>query len=309
MSPLTADAPFLSDRLNLAAESIASQTGGWLDKHPPSVALILGSGLGALADKALERFPDAPALPYAAVEGFPHQGQGVAGHKHRMVLWPLSEAENAPSVIAFQGRLHPYEGYSGLEATYPVWLAKALGAERLLVTNAAGGIGAHLAPGDLMLIRDQLNLTGLNPLRELAGLGPREALPFAIPEMPFIDMGRAYDPEFRQLIETVAEKQGTPLKKGVYAGLLGPTYETPAEVRMLQQLGGDAVGMSTVLEVVVARYLEMKTAGLSCITNFGAGLSANTLSHEDVLETSRQATSRFEALLTGVLRQLAQQPA
>jgi len=247
----------------------------------PEVAVILGSGLSAVAD-AVE---DAVAVSYGELPAFPSVGE-VAGHAGRLITGRIS----GTPVIVFQGRVHCYQGASALEAAYPARLAAALGAKTLLVTNAAGGVAGHLSPGDLMLISDHLNLMGRNPLVGWAG-----------PEggTPFVSMSDVYDPALRQLARKVAAEQGFRLQEGVYAGLLGPTYETSAEVAMLRTLGADAVGMSTVPEVIAARALDMRVLGLSLITNVAAGVG---LSHEEVLERGKAATATLVDLLLAILQ-------
>lgn len=252
----------------------------------PDVALVLGSGLGGFADtlSGATRIPygDIPHMPVSAVAG--HAGQLVIG-----------EAEGA-RCVAMQGRVHLYEGHDPSEVVFGLRLMLRLGARTVIVTNAAGGANPVLEPGDLMLIEDHLNLTGRTPL-----LGPNDD---AIgPRFP--DMSRAYDPELRALACRVAAARGVPLRTGVYAGLLGPSYETPAEIRMMQRLGADAVGMSTVLETIAARHAGARVLGISCITNKGAGLSAHLLDHAEVQETADRVRDRFVALLRGVLGELA----
>jgi purine-nucleoside phosphorylase len=217
-------------------------------------------------------------MPTAAVAG--HAGNLVVGNR------------GARRIAAMQGRAHLYEGWGPRDVVFGVRLMAQLGARTLIVTNAAGGIAPHLVPGDLMAISDQLNLTGTSSL-----LGPNDERL----GKRFVDMTDAYD---RGLIDTasvVAQELGFELRRGVYAGLLGPAYETPAEVRMLRTLGADAVGMSTVLEVLAARHLGMRVLGISCISNLAAGLSDRPLSHEEVQETGRRVAARFESLLSGVL--------
>jgi len=248
----------------------------------PDVAMVLGSGLGAYAD-TLE---DARAIPYVEI---PHMRlSSVSGHAGNLVIG----GRGGKRVVAMQGRTHLYEGHTAYDVTFGVRLLGRLGAKILIVTNAAGGISSELAVGDLMAITDQINLTGtsslLGPNQER--LGPR-----------FLDMTAAFDPELIEMTATVTANQGFELKRGVYAGLLGPAYETPAEVRMLRTLGADAVGMSTVLEVLAARHMGMRVLGISCISNLAAGMGESPLSHGDVEETSGSVRSRFESLLSGVL--------
>ena len=254
----------------------------------PRVALVLGSGLGSFAD-TLE---GATRIPYDDIPGMPVSG--VAGHAGRLVV---GRAEGVPCV-AMQGRVHLYEGHDPSEVVFGLRLMMRLGAKVVIVTNAAGGANPALEPGDLMLIEDHLNMTGRTPL-----LGPNDdALG---PRFP--DMSEAYDPGLRRLARKVAGELGISLRGGVYAGLLGPSYETPAEIRMLQRLGADAVGMSTVLETVAARHAGARVLGISCITNKGAGLSAQLLDHAEVQEVADRVRDRFVSLLRGLLVALSKE--
>ncbi|HUG40044.1 MAG TPA: purine-nucleoside phosphorylase [Longimicrobiales bacterium] len=250
----------------------------------PEVALVLGSGLGGLAD-AVE---DAVRIPYGEIPGF--TASTVVGHAGRLVAGRME----GRSVLAFQGRHHAYEGHPAAALALPVRTAGALGARVLIATCAAGGVNAEFAAGDLMLFEDHLNLMGQNPL-----VGP--VLPG---EERFPDMTRAYDPALRDLAESVADREGIAVTKGVYAALLGPSYETPAEVRMLARLGADAVGMSTVPEVIAARANGMRVLGIALITNPAAGISGLPLSHEEVVAAAAEAAERFQRLVRGVLREL-----
>ncbi|GBC82370.1 Purine nucleoside phosphorylase 1 [bacterium HR10] len=236
----------------------------------PEVGLVLGSGLGAVA----ERLADVLVLEYAEIPHFPPVT--VVGHPGRLWLGRLS----ATAVAVLQGRFHYYEGYSMEEVTFPVRVLGALGVRELIVTNAAGGINLRLRPGSLMLIADHLNLMGVNPLR-----GPNEER-FG-PRFP--DMTAVYSPRLRALAREVAREMGLTLEEGVYAAVSGPSYETPAEVRMLRQLGADAVGMSTVPEAIVARHMGMEVLGISVIANMAAGIAERPLRHEDVLEAAARA--------------------
>lgn len=249
----------------------------------PRVALVLGSGLGAFADELEDRL----AIPYAEIDGMPVSN--VSGHAGNLVL---GVAEGVP-VVAMQGRVHLYEGHGTEAVVFGTRLMVALGASTVVVTNAAGGIREGLSPGDLMGIQDHLNLTGSNCLVGTNDdtLGPR-----------FVDMTEAYDRTLLKMADDAARSLGFEMKRGVYAGLLGPTYETPAEVRMLRTLGADAVGMSTVLETIAARHMGARVLGISCITNIAAGLGGGLLSHDEVKETADRVRDRFVALLRGVLR-------
>jgi purine-nucleoside phosphorylase len=247
----------------------------------PAVALILGSGLGALAD----RIDDAIAIPYADVPGFARST--VAGHRGRLVAGRLEGVD----VVAFQGRYHAYEGHEASVLAAPVRAAAALGVGHLVVTCAAGGVNRALGPGTLMLLTDHLNLMGRNPL-----VGPvREG------EARFPDMTEPYDAGLRDTARAVARELGIELADGVYAAVLGPSYETPAEIRMLERLGADAVGMSTVPEVIVARALGLRVLGLALVTNAAAGITGAPLEHDDVLDASTEAATRFQALVRGVV--------
>jgi purine-nucleoside phosphorylase len=253
----------------------------WLKKRisgVPDVAMILGSGLGALCDE----FEDAVALDYSEIPGFPESA--VEGHAGKLVCGRLA----GKTVVAMQGRVHYYEGWSMQEVTFPVRAFALWGIERLLVTNSAGGANPDYQPGDLMVIADQINLTGVNPLRGANDerFGPR-----------FPDMSYAYDPQFRETILSAGKSLGIELRQGVYAGFSGPSYETPAEIRMIQTLGGDAVGMSTVPEVIVANHGAMKVGGISCITNLAAGLGSERLNHDEVKETADRVREQFSSLV------------
>jgi purine-nucleoside phosphorylase len=253
--------------------------------EPPEIALVLGSGLGAVAG-ALE---SAVAVRYAEVPGMPTSA--VVGHAGRFCLGKLA----GRNVVAMQGRVHLYEGYSAEQVVFGVRLMLRLGARTLIVSNAAGGIRADLTPGTIMVIEDHLNLTSHNCLRgpDDPALGPR-----------FPDMTAAYTPELRHCAVSVAKAAALPIAQGVYAGLLGPNYETPAEIRMLRTLGADAVGMSTVLEVIAARHMGARVLGLSCITNAAAGLGQATLNHQEVERTANNSRAQFLRLIEGVLKEL-----
>lgn len=247
----------------------------------PRVALVLGSGLGELA----ERVEDPLVVPYAEIPGF--ASSTVVGHEGRLVAGRLEGLD----VLAFQGRYHAYEGHDSAVLATPVRTARALGAEILVVTCAAGGVNRSFGPGTLMLLADHLNLMGGNPL-----VGPvREG------EVRFPDMTEPYDAELRRRARDVASARGIHVEEGVYAAVLGPSYETPAEIRMLERLGADAVGMSTVPEVIVARAAGMRVLGIALISNAAAGISGELLDHEDVIAAGVEAADRFQALILGVL--------
>ncbi len=270
----------LHARLDAAADAVRARS-----SRVPRVALVLGSGLGAYADT----LTDAVAIPYDAIPGIPPCH--VSGHAGQLVL---GEAEGV-SVAAMQGRVHLYEGHDPGDVVFGLRLLVHLGADVALVTNAAGGVNPELTPGDLMLITDQLNLTGTSALvgPNDERLGPR-----------FPPMNDAFDPELREIAEEGARALGFELRQGVYAGLLGPAYETPAEVRMLRTLGADSVGMSTVLEVLAARHMGARVLGLSCITNAAAGLAPEAPNHDEVKAVAAQVREHFVALLGAILRRL-----
>jgi purine-nucleoside phosphorylase len=260
-----------------AAEAIRARLGD----RTPRIAIVLGSGLGPLAD----RLEDAVRMPYQEIPGF--ELPSVEGHKGELVAGKLAGKD----VIAQSGRFHLYEGHSADTAALPVRAFADLGVDTLIVTNAAGGIRRTFRRGTLMLIADQINLTFRNPL-----FGPVRR-----GEERFPDMSASFDPGLRTLARTVGRRLGLSLDEGVYAGLIGPSYETPAEVRMLERLGADAVGMSTVLEVVTARANGMRCLGISTITNLAAGISPAALSHEEVMETAAQVGRELGDLVEGLV--------
>jgi purine-nucleoside phosphorylase len=265
-------------------ETVAAVT----TRHPgvPALGLILGSGLGAYAD----RFRNSTVVPFEDLPNFPRST--VLGHSGNLVI---GEAEGIPAV-ALQGRVHYYEGYSMAEVTYPTRVLGCLGIKQLIVTNAAGGINVNFRPGDLMLITDHINMMGANPL-----IGPNlEELGVRFP-----DMSEAYDFEMRRTAREIAALRGIALREGVYVGLTGPSYETPAEIRMCRGLGGDAVGMSTVPEVIVANHMGIRVLGISCITNMAAGILPQKLTHQEVIDTTEKVKERFISLLSGIIPVLA----
>jgi purine-nucleoside phosphorylase len=243
--------------------------------------LILGSGLGAIADE----FQDATRIPFEEIPEFPPAT--VQGHAGAIVIGTL---EGVPCV-ALQGRFHLYEGHDAALAALPVRVMAAMGAKALLVTNAAGGIHPDFGPGQLMLIEDHINLTGRNPL-----IGP-----VVEGDLRFPDMTEPYDPVFKDAAIAVARQVKVRLTRGVYCALLGPTYETAAEVRMLAKLGADAVGMSTVHEVIAARHMGVRVLGISCLTNLAAGLTDQPLSHADVERSARAASAALISVVRGVI--------
>jgi purine-nucleoside phosphorylase len=251
----------------------------------PQIGLILGSGLGVLADEIEEPVK----IPYSEIPDFPVST--VEGHAGQLVFGKLSGV----TVAAMQGRFHFYEGYSMEKVTFPVRVMKELGIETLIVTNAAGGVNESFAPGDLMLISDHINNMGTNPLigPNDSQLGPR-----------FPDLSEAYSKELRSLARETAKSIGIEVQEGVYVGNSGPVYETPAEVRMLRFLGGDAVGMSTVPEVIVARHSGMKVLGISCISNMAAGILDQPLSHDEVIETTEKVKSTFLRYVKDLVKEI-----
>ena len=270
----------LYDRVHAAAQHVRSKT-----DFVPQVGLILGSGLGGFADTLDKKI----AIDYGDIPYFPRSH--VVGHKGRLVLGEKGGA----CCIAMQGRVHMYEGHRAETVAFPARVLVALGAKVIIVTNAAGGLNPSWQPGTLMLIRDHIDLLRDHALRgpNDERLGPR-----------FPDMTTAYAPELRALVKDVAAQQQVSLQEGVYVAMPGPTYETPAEVKMLQGLGADATGMSTVPEVVVARHMGARVIGISCITNQAAGISGHALSHDEVTETATRVRATFEGLLAGILEAL-----
>ncbi|MDY0396517.1 purine-nucleoside phosphorylase [Virgibacillus halophilus] len=240
----------------------------------PTIGLILGSGLGVLADQ----IKDPVTIAYKHIPHFPEST--VSGHKGQLVIGELEGQQ----VIAMQGRFHYYEGYTMQQVTFPVRVMKELGVETLIVTNAAGGINTDFEPGALMIITDHINNMGNNPL-----IGPNEES--AGPRFP--DMSQAYDPELIKLAKVCANGLGLGVEQGVYVANTGPAYETPAEIRMLRAMGGDAVGMSTVPEVIVARHSGMNVLGISCISNMAAGIMDQPLTHQEVMETTDKVREDF----------------
>ncbi|MDG0813159.1 purine-nucleoside phosphorylase [Cohnella rhizosphaerae] len=251
----------------------------------PEVGLILGSGLGVIGDD----MEQAVTIPYADIPHFPVST--VEGHAGELVVGRL---QGRP-VALMRGRFHMYEGYEPERTALPVRVMKLLGIKTLFVTNAAGGVNLSYEPGNLMIISDHLNLTGRNPL-----VGPNDnALGVRFP-----DMSDAYTRRLRQIAKETAAELGIPVREGVYAGLLGPNYETPAEIRMLRAVGADAVGMSTVSEVLVARHSGLEVIGISCISNMAAGILDQPLSHEEVMETTERVKQQFIRLVLALLPKL-----
>ena len=244
----------------------------------PQVGVVLGSGLGAFVDQ----IQDKVTLAY---DDIPHFKQTtVEGHEGRLILGKIGNVE----VAVMQGRYHAYEGHHTDQVVFPVRLLARLGIDSIILTNASGGVNESYKSGDLVMITDHINLSGQNPLvgPNIAELGPR-----------FPDMTKAYDPKLQEILMSQAKVQGVDLKKGVYAGVLGPTYETPAEVRMIRILGGDLVGMSTVPESIAANHLGLSVAGVSCVTNMAAGIENVKLQHSDIKEQALKVMQKFSSLL------------
>jgi purine-nucleoside phosphorylase len=255
----------------------------------PAAGLILGSGLGAFADT----LTDARHVDYGDIPHF--SASTVAGHAGRLVYG----RKNGLDLLVMQGRVHYYEGHTLADVVRPIRVLGALKTPKVIITNAAGSVRPDVKPGQIICIRDHLNLLGDNPL-----VGPNDdRLGTRFP-----DMSAAYDPELRQTAKAVAESQGWPMREGVYACMIGPSYETPAEIAMIGRLGGDLVGMSTVPEVIAARHMGIRILGLSCVTNMAAGLSAGPLSHAEVAETAERVKKQFLALLDGLMDRLAATP-
>ncbi|HYW70988.1 MAG TPA: purine-nucleoside phosphorylase [Pyrinomonadaceae bacterium] len=267
----------LYDRAQHAAEQIRSRI-----NTAPTVAVVLGSGLGGFADE----LAGATAIPYKEIHGFAQAT--VAGHAGKLVI---GQAGNV-SIAAMQGRFHFYEGYSLDEVTLPVRVLKMLGVQTLILTNAAGSLNTELTPGSLMLISDHINLMGANPL-----IGPNDDR-FG-PRFP--DLTATYDPDLQNLVIEEAKAMNIDLRRGVYAALSGPSYETPAEIHMVRTLGADAVGMSTVPEAIVARHMGVRIIGISCITNLAAGVSNRPIDHSHVMEVGLRVRGQFTELLRNVI--------
>ena len=266
-----------------AADRVRSRLGARAPVAPVA-AIVLGSGLGDLA----ARIENPVRVPYAEIPGF--HATNVAGHRGELIHGTLGGRE----VLALAGRVHMYEGHGARTAAYPVRVLHALGARVLFVSNAAGGISRAFAPGDLMIIEDHLNLMFRNPL--FGAVEPTDER--------FPDMSAPWSPRLVALLRACATKTGVPVRSGVYAGLLGPNYETPAEVRMLATLGADAVGMSTVPEAIVAAAMKMEVAGISLITNAAAGISGAPLNHAEVVEVGTRAAGRFAMVVEEFIRRL-----
>jgi len=265
-----------------AAQSVLART-----PLRPKIGLVLGSGLGGFADSLSE----ATRIPYADIPTFPQST--AIGHAGRMVI---GKADSV-AVAAMQGRVHLYEGYSAQEVTFPIRVFGRMGIRAVVLTNAAGGINRAYAQGALVLIRDHINLQETNPL-----VGPNDDR-FGV---RFPDMTRAYSRPYREMAREEAGKLGITLHEGVYAALLGPSYETPAEIEYLRRIGADLVGMSTVAEVIAARHMGINVLAISCVTNMAAGILDQPLSHAEVMETGERVKTTFESLLRAVLPRVAE---
>jgi purine-nucleoside phosphorylase len=285
----------LYSRAQAAAEYVRGRTG-----VAPSLGVILGSGLGGFATQVA----GAVAIPYAEIPHFPQST--VEGHSGRLVVGTIGGV----AVAVMQGRVHAYEGYTIEQVTFPTRVLGLLGCKRLIVTNAAGGIRPNLPPGSLVAISDHINLTGTN-----AALGPNEPR-FAMVTgagQRFFDMSTAYSPTLRKIAQAEAVRQRIALSEGVYVAVLGPSFETPAEIRAFRTLGADLVGMSTVHEVIVARHMGIEVLGISLVTNMAAGVpsigsaTAETIEHFDVMEIGRRVERPFTSLLAAVIPQIAAQ--
>jgi purine-nucleoside phosphorylase len=265
-----------------AAQSILQRT-----PLRPKIGLVLGSGLGGFADS----LTDSSRIPYTEIPAFPRST--AIGHAGQMVIGK----SGAIPVAAMQGRVHLYEGYSAHEVAFPMRVFGRLGIRAVILTNAAGGINLNYQQGALVLIRDHINLQGTNPLA-----GPNDDR-FGV---RFPDMTHAYAKDYRAIAREEAANLGLPLHEGVYAALLGPSYETPAEINYLRIIGADLVGMSTAFEVIAARHMQIKVLAISCVTNMAAGILDQPLSHQEVMETGERVKSSFEALLRAVLPRIEQ---
>ena len=270
----------ISVMLNSAVEFIKEKIGDF----KPEVGIILGSGLGDLADEYCLK-----SISYSEIPGF--EASTISGHKGQLVFAEI----NGKKVVMMQGRFHFYEGHSIQKVVFPVKVMKKLGVKTLIVTNAAGGVNPNFRPSDLMIITDHINYMGVNPL-----IGPNDD---SMGER-FPDMSEIYTPEYVELIKKVAKNQSIDIQEGVYMALTGPSYETPAEVKMARIIGADAVGMSTVPEAVTACWAGMKVIGLSCICNSAAGVSTVGLSHADVIHAAGVAKDKFKRLVKEVIREI-----
>jgi purine-nucleoside phosphorylase len=282
MTTVTQSAPLDEfSRAEAAVEFIRSKTA-----LRPEIALVLGTGLGDFA----EGMADAVRIPYGEIPHFPRST--AIGHAGRLVVGSVA----ATPVAVMQGRVHLYEGHSIKDVAFPIRVFGRMGIRSVILTNAAGGISSDLHPGCLVLIRDHINLQGVSPL-----IGPNDDR-FGL---RFFDMGNAYDPQFRRLAQEEAARLGIWLGSGVYAALLGPSFETHAEIQYLKKIGVDLVGMSTVPEVIVARHMGVRVLAFSCVTNLAAGLSDQPITHQEVLEIGARVQTEFVALLSAVIPRIS----
>jgi purine-nucleoside phosphorylase len=267
----------LYERAEHAARIVRART-----KLEPRIAIVLGSGLGGFADE----FDEAVGVPYEEITGFARST--AQGHAGRLVIGKIDDIP----VVAMQGRVHYYEGYSLEQVTFPIRTFKLLGVKTLILTNAAGGINVELSQGALMVLSDHLNLMGDNPLRGANDerFGPR-----------FPDMSAVYAPELQEIVVEEAKAIGVEVRRGIYGALSGPSYETPSEIHLLRNLGADAVGMSTVPEAIVARHMGLEVLGISCITNMAAGITDEPINHEEVMATGDRVREVFTLLLQRVV--------
>jgi len=272
----------LLGRLDAAADTIRRKR-----DTVPLVGLVLGSGLGAFADSLEDR----AAIPFEKIPSFP-VSSGVVGHAGELVLGNVGKTP----VVVLSGRVHFYEGRPFSDVVFPVRVLARLGVPAVILTNAAGGLRKTYRPGDLMLMTDHINGFGSNPL-----IGPNEEA--LGPRFP--DMSAVYDPALRKIAKAEARRLRIPLREGVYIGLHGPSYETPAEIRALKRMGADAVGMSTVPEAIALRHAGVRVMGISTITNMAAGILPKPLAHEEVLETTKRVGKRFVSLLTALVPKIA----
>lgn len=270
----------LLEKINGAREYILSKENGNFD-----LAIVLGSGLGGI----VKDIKNATIIKYKDIPGFPEST--VKGHAGEMIIGDLM----GKRILAMNGRFHYYEGYSMETVTFPVRVIKSLGIDKIIITNAAGGMNPEFEAGDLMLINDHINMMGDNPLigKNYKELGPR-----------FPDMSNAYDKELRSIAKSAASTLNIKLQEGIYCPVTGPTYETPYELRMLRKVGGDAVGMSTVPEVIVANHMSMKVLGISCITDMAIAEDLEPLDHSKVMETANKAMNKFISLVKEIVKNM-----
>jgi purine-nucleoside phosphorylase len=278
--------PQLYDQITEAAQYIESRTA-----LRPSIGVVLGSGLGGLANQ----IEDPVALAYSDIPHFPHST--APGHSGRLLIGTLQGTRGGTPIAVMQGRVHGYEGYHAGQIAFPTRVLARFGVRTLILTNASGGIRTSFHEGQLVLISDHINLTGQNPTT-----GPNDDRL----GVRFFDMGEAYSRRLRALAHTAAKAEGLPLEEGVYISLPGPSYETPAEIRAFRTLGADMVGMSTVLETIAARHMGVEVLGISCVTNMAAGIKDQMLSAEEVLETGKRVEAEFARLLTRIVTTIAE---